>query len=309
MRYLKIYVILVGTMIVWGFNVSFIKILVGHFMPATITALRIFTAAATVFLFLGLSRSIRLPHAGEWKYVFGGALSSVVAHHYFLAEGLTETSATNAGLILGLGPLLTALLAAVLLRRRPTFIRFIGFILGGVGVGFTVLAGSEGMGALSAGDADIFLSILAQALSFILIRKAAETLDPRLLTGYMLFFGSLILFLISLWKEPDGLASLAGAPMLTWFIFICSAVFATAVGHMIYNYAIGQIGAAETSIFMNLSTFFSLMGAAVILGETILPSHFIGLLFIISGVLLGSGSLEELILQKRHSRLRAEKRS
>ncbi len=293
---------------IWGVNVSFIKILVEHFLPVTITALRIFTASLAVFFTLGIMKSVRWPQGKEWGYIFGGSLLSVVCHHYFLAEGLTETSATNAGLILGLGPLLTALFATILLKGTLTIARWIGFLLGGAGVSFTVLAGGTGVSAVTAGDVDIFLAILSQALSFILIKKAAATLDPRLLTGYMLFLGSIMLFVISLWMEPQGLTRLSGAPPLVWVVFFFSAIMATAFGHMIYNYAIGKIGAAEASIFMNLSTFFSLVGAAVLLGEAMLPAHLIGFIFIVSGVLLGSGSLEELWLQRKRN-IHMQKRS
>ncbi len=308
MGHARVYMILVGTMMIWGVNVSLIKILVEHFLPVTITALRIFTASLAVFLTLAITKQIRRPQGKEWGYIFGGALLSVVCHHYFLAEGLTKTSATNAGLILGLGPLLTALFATILLKGKLTVARWIGFLLGGAGVSFTVLAGKTGISAITAGDIDIFLAILTQALSFILIKKASATLDPRLLTGYMLLFGSIILFMISLWMEPQGLSHLSAAPPLVWVVFFFSAIMATAFGHMIYNYAIGKIGAAEASIFMNLSTFFSLVAAAVLLDEAMLPAHLIGFILIVSGVLLGSGSLEELQRQRKQN-IQIQKRS
>lgn len=295
----KVYLILTAIMLIWGINVSVIKILVEHFLPVTITAFRIFTAAVTVFLTLGLLGKIRRPHGNEWLYIAGGALLSVVGHHYYLSEGLAKTTAANGGLILGLGPLLTAILSMFLLKQRPTKIRLLGFLLGGIGVSFTVLAGSGGMSNASPGDLEVFLSISCQALSFIIIKKASETLDPRLLTGYMLLIGSVLLFLISLWKEPSGLQSLSNGTPAVWVAFFFSAVLATALGHMLYNRAIGQIGAAEASIFLNLNTFFSLIGAALFLGEAILPAHFVGLLLIMPGVLLGSGSLEEFILRRR----------
>ena len=295
----RVYFVLTAIMLIWGINVSVIKILVEHFMPVTITAFRIFGAAITVFLTLGILGKVRRPRSNEWIYIIGGALLSVVGHHYFLSEGLSKTTAANGGLILGLGPLLTAILSMALLKQRPTRTRLLGFLLGGAGVSFTVLAGSGGVSAASTGDLEVFLSILSQALSFIVIKKAAETLDPRLLTGYMLLIGSVLLFLISLWKEPSGLESLANGTPAVWTAFFFSAVLATALGHMLYNRAIGQIGAAEASIFLNLNTFFSLIGAALLLGEAILPAHFIGLLLIVPGVLFGSGSVEEFIVRRR----------
>ncbi|QGQ46170.1 DMT family transporter [Metabacillus sediminilitoris] len=299
MNNIKIYFVLIGVMFLWGMNVSAIKLLVSDFMPVTITSIRIFVAAMIVFFILFPLKKVRKPKNREWLYIILGAFLSIFVHHYFISEGLAKTSAANGGLILGLGPMLTAILSIVLLKRKPSIIRLVGFLLGGVGVSFTVLAGSGGIHNASSGDFEVFLAILSQAFSFILIKKASETLDPLLLTGYMLLFGSAMLFVTSLLIEPNGLASLQHGSPFIWLMFIFSAVLATALGNMVYNYVIGQIGAAETSIFLNLSTFFSLIGAALFLKEEILPSHFIGLLLIVPGVILGSGSLEELLIRRK----------
>ena len=285
-------------MLSWGMNVSALKIIVENFMPITITSLRIFVASLTALLILICLRLVRLPKSSEWIYIVGGAFLSVVFHHYFLAEGLTKTSATNTGLILGMGPLLTVVFSMLFLKRKPTYIQLIGFILGTLGVGATVLVGSGGINSINLGDVNILLAIISQALSFILIKRASESMDPRLLTGYMLLIGSFFLFLISLWKEPGGVNSLAGVSPSVWAIFLFSAIIATGIGHVAYNFAIGKVGPAETSIFLNLNTFFSLIGAAVFLNESIIPAHFIGLILIVSGVVLGSGGLEAWLLQR-----------
>jgi drug/metabolite transporter (DMT)-like permease len=299
MSSMKIYFILIGVMVIWGFNVSFVKILVDHMLPVTITSFRIFTAALTVFLVLGFSRRIRFPHKNEWLYIVGGSLLSVIFHHYFLSTGLSHTSATNGGLILGMGPLLTVILSMFFFKKKPTFLTGSGFILGGIGVSITVLFGSGQLQGINVGDFEVFLAILSQAFSFILINKASKTMDPVLLTGYMLLIGSIVLFILSLKLEPTGLASLANSTPSIWVIFLLSAVLSTGLGHMLYNYSIGQVGAAEASIFLNLNTFFSIVGAALFLSEAIQPAHYIGFFFIVSGVFLGSGTLEALILQRR----------
>ncbi|CAM4041871.1 DMT family transporter [Mesobacillus thioparans] len=302
MKNLKIYMILTGVMFLWGLNVTALKVIVGNFPPITITSLRVFTAGISVFIILFFLKKVRLPSRKEWTYIVGGGILNVTGHHLFLGIGLKVTSAVNGGLILGLGPLLTAMMAIIFLGKKLTFVRTLGFIFGGIGVTLTVLAGNTGLSGMSIGDFYVFLSILSQAISFIIISKAAKTLDPRLLTGYMLVFGSFLLFLIGLWKEPAGLASLGNASAGIWGVFFASAIFATAVGHMLYNYAIGQAGPAEASIFLNLNTFLSILFAAIFLGERVTSSHLLGLIFIVSGVIFGSGALEELLLRNRAKR-------
>ena len=181
MSTMKIYLILIVNMVFWGFNVSFVKVIVDHVPPVTATAFRLFVAAVTVFLILGMTRRIRLPRKNEWGYMIAASLTSIVSHHFFLAIGLTQTTATNAGLILGMGPLLTVLLSLIFFKKRPTLIASIGFILGSVGVSLTVLFGSGKLQGINIGDFEVFLSIFIQAFGFILINKAAKSMDAVLI--------------------------------------------------------------------------------------------------------------------------------
>lgn len=299
---MKIYLLLIVNMVFWGFNVSFVKIIVDQVPPVTATSFRLFVAALTVFLILGMTRRVRLPHKSEWGYMIGAALTSIVSHHFFLAIGLTRTSAMNAGLILGMGPLLTVLLSMFFFKKRPTFITALGFLLGSTGVTLTVLFGSGKLQGINIGDFEVFLSIFIQAFGFILISKAARTMDAVLLTAYMLIIASIVLFAVSLGMEPNGLGQFAeGFPAVGLFFFL-SAVLSTGLGQMIYNYAIGQVGPASASIFLNLNTLFSVVGASLFLQEAIKPAHFIGFLLIVTGVIMGSGTLETWIRQRRRKK-------
>ncbi|MDM5314780.1 DMT family transporter [Fictibacillus sp. b24] len=300
MKPYRTYIILFSVMVVWGLNVTATKILVTNFMPVTITGIRVLTAGLTVFLLLSLIKKVRMLTKKEFWYVFLASIFNVVAHHYFLSIGLTETTATNGGLIMGMSPLLTTILAISFLGTPLTLLKTIGLLLGFSGVAFIVLEGSQVTG-ISFGDGYILLSVLTQAVSFILIKRVAHTLDPRLMTGYMMVIGSLFLIVIGLIEEPQGFAGvIENSTVSLWLIYFASACIATAMGHMLYNEAIGKIGASEASIFINLNPFFALVGAVLFLNEKILFQHILGFFLIITGVLLGSGAVEEI----RNRRLR-----
>jgi drug/metabolite transporter (DMT)-like permease len=290
-------------MAAWGLNVIATKIIVSQFAPVTITALRVFTAGISVFIILFFLKQIRIPTKKESVYIFIGGLFNVVAHHYFLSLGLSKTSASNGGLILGLGPLLTTIVAFLFLGNRVTILKILGVLLGLTGVSFIVLKGGHGgVSSISLGDLYVFFAILAQSISFVLIKKVSGTLDPRLMTGYMMVIGSVILFIISLFQEPDGLKSIPHGSIGVWLIFLASAVIATAIGHTIYNYALGKVGVAESAIFINLNPFFALVGAVIFLGEKISFTQVFGFIFILVGVLLGSGALVEFLYNSSQKR-------
>lgn len=212
------------------------------------------------------------------------------------------TSGTNAGLILGTGPIMTAVFGLLLLRLKPTLLQWTGFVLGLFGVSATVVVGSSGVSSVSLGDIYIFLSILGQVLSFLLISKVAATLDPRLLTGYMFVIGSAVLFLIGLYQEPAEWQVFSEMDGTFWILIICSGMIATAIGHMMYNYSVGKVGPAKAAIFINLNTLFGILGSAFFLGEILTVFHLIGLVFVVAGVILGSGAAEDLWKKRKLER-------
>lgn len=295
----KIHLLLLFVMILWGFNLSALKVLVVEIDPFVLTSFRIFIAGLTVLLISKTIGIFRFPTWKEWRVIMYISIFNVVLHHMFLALGLFATSGVNAGLILGSGPLITMLLSIILLKDKVTRLRVFGFILGFSGILLTTIAGTEGFSSLSIGDGMIFISIFAQAFSFILISKLNPTFDPRLLTGYMLLFGSIILFFFSFAFDRPMIELQA---LFSWkfgSIFLFSAVLCTAFGHMTYNYAIKQVGPVETTIFINLNTFFALLGAALFLGEPIIKNQLLGLVFILGGVFIGSGSIEYIINKQK----------
>lgn len=298
-----IYITLVLVMVTWGLNVIATKLLVSVFAPVTITAFRIFAASVCVFVILAAMKKVRIPTKHELTFILIGGLFNVVAHHFFLSIGLRGTTASNGGLILGLGPLLTTLLAITFLGTTLTMARVVGVLLGLTGVALVVLKDGS-LSGVSFGDLFVFISILSQAISFIFISKISKSLDPRLMTGYMLLFGSLMLFLISLVVEPEGLKSLKNGSFGVWIVFFASAFIATAIGHMVYNYSVGQIGAAETSIFINLNPFFALIGAVIFLHEKIVLAQIFGFCFIIAGVVVGSDLWIEIIKNSRKNKMK-----
>ncbi|UJF26839.1 DMT family transporter [Planococcus sp. 107-1] len=294
MSQFKVYLLLVAIMFIWGVNLPAVKYLTAQMGPVTMTSLRIFLAALMVFGVLFSFGMVRKLTAKEWRYVAVGSLLNVVIHHYFISVGLSLTSGTNAGLILGTSPILTAIFSLALLRMRPSKLQWIGLMLGFIGVSATVLSGNSETSRVSIGDVYILLAILGQVLSFLVISKASETLDPRLQTGYMFLVGSAGLFIISLIQEPGEWRMFAEMNAAFWLLVIASGVIATALGHMLYNYSLGQVGPPKAAVFINLNTLFALLGSAVFLGETITAVHLAGFVVIMFGVLFGSGAAEEL---------------
>ncbi|WP_163969663.1 DMT family transporter [Oceanobacillus halotolerans] len=298
----KIYVLLLLVMLMWGLNVSAIKVLVDAVDPMLLTSFRVMTAGIAVLLICWVMGILRLPMKHEWLVIFSIAIFNVILHHSFVAVGLEMTSGINGSLILGMMPLVTVMMAFLILRQRVTWLRVCGFILGFIGVVVTTLTGADGLAAVSLGDLFVFLGVLVQGFSFVLISKLKPTFDPRLATGYMLVIGSVFIFLLS---QAFGSGIQEITNLFDWHlvsVFLFSAVLATAFGHMTYNYAIKKVGPAESAIFINLNTLFAISGSAIFLNETITVNHIVGFFLILCGVFIGTGALEHIIRKRKTER-------
>lgn len=306
-RLLLIYGLVFFVTAIWGLNMVLIKVLVEHLPPQTMTAFRIMMAGITALIIIVLGKSFRRLSKREWIYILLGCVFGVILHHSLIAIGLTIIDASNASLILSLVPLTTAILAVLFLGEQLTKLRIIGFLLALTGV-FFIQGGSFNNMQLSPGELILFIAMFVQAISFIFVKKATATLDSKQVTTIMYLLGSIGLFIISFITEPKGFNEMTSATFFIYFLFIVSGVVATGVGYIVFYAAIQQIGAGKTAIFNNFVPFFGLVFSALFLNENITASQLIGFVFIVAGVLFGTGYIEKL-WAKKHNRINNTQKS
>lgn len=295
----KTYLMLTVVMIFWGFNVVAVKYLVDHFSPVTMQGMRIGAAGMVLMTILFFLREISKVSVRQWGYVAVAALFGQVLHHGLIARGLQLTTASNASLILGLIPITTAVLSSLFLKESLSRLQYTGVLVALSGVSIVVLEGSGISGIqVATGDAFIFAGMLVQAFSFIIIRKATLELNPRQMTGMLLLMGAVFLSVYGWLTEPRVIPDFT-ASSIPWAVFFTSAVLATGLGHLMYNIAIRNIGAAQSAVFNNLVPLFALVGAVWLLGESVTLRHGSGFLLIVTGVLLGTGYIEQKIINSR----------
>lgn len=288
---------------IWGLNVVFLKVLVENLPPQTMTAFRIMIAGITAIIIVYFAKSLRGLSVREWLYTAFGMIFGVILHHLTLALGLMTTAASTGSLILSLVPLATAVLAVIFLGEQLTKMRVLGFILALAGV-FFIQGGSFSGLKLSQGELLLFTSMFAQAISFIFIKKATATLDSKAVTAIMNLAGSVGLLLIAFIAEPDGLSNMTSASLGVYIVLFTSGIVATGIGHMVFNSAIQKIGASKTAIFNNFVPFFGVLFSVIFLNEMIEPAQLIGFVFIVAGVLFGTGYIERVWMKRQSKKVR-----
>lgn len=288
--------LLLGTMAVWGLNLSVVKLLIGRFEPMQVALLRMLVAAVAITVVLHWRR-LPWPRFDRRQ----GALVAVCAvlmvylNQILFTEGVARTTATNAALIIALNPLVSALVAALLLGDALTPRRIGGVVLGFSGVAMVVLhKPGAALGRGGIGDALVLASVASWVLGGALVRRLAHERDSSAVSWAVHGAGTLMLLLhvgLPLLLLPSaGLG--AGWARFTFAdagLLVLSGVFATALGALVWNRALVTLGVARTALYVYWVPIFGVLFGVALLGEPLTPWHLGGLAAVLAGTWLGTG--------------------
>lgn len=281
--------LLLFVVILWGINVVMIKYLTMFFPPLALAPIRLFLATCLLVPLVIKKYGFSLPARSAWLPMIGVAVFSIFLHHIALSWGISATSATHAALILGLNPLLTAILASRVVHEPLTWQKGIGILLGFGGVLFIVMGKETGVTSLQ-GDLIMFLAMGAAVVGSLFIKKSTETVAPLLVTAYTHAAASLGLLVFGFcvnttWMYPGAFGV---GPMA---VLLFSSFVNTALGAWWWNMGIQRIGASKSALFQNGIPVAGVFASVCFLGEPLHTEHILALLFVILAVLLGTGIL------------------
>lgn len=250
------------------------KILLAKVPPLPLVAWR-FLPAAAALLPLAVRDGL-VPPRRSWAgiAVIGLLQTTTVMSLLFLA--LETISASAASILLFTAPIWVALLARVALGERLRPVQAAGLGVGVAGVALAI-GKAEGFGAL-AGDLLALGSAFALAGAAIVAKRLPEPVPASTLTFWQMLVGSLVLFAIA---AAAGQGWPGGLTPAEWGWFVWLAIPASSGSFGLWFLALQWGGAVRTSAFLFLAPLFTVLIAAVILGERLGPLQLAG------GVLVG----------------------
>ncbi|HWL30315.1 MAG TPA: DMT family transporter [Burkholderiaceae bacterium] len=290
---LRVQLLLIATMAIWGLNITAIKVLTAEMHPLLISSFRMVLASVVIHMTLAhYQRRLKLRRItpAQWLRFVICSIFMVYGNQVFFTGGMVTASATNTSLIMALGPLVASVLAAFIFRESLTGLRILGIILGFGGV-FAVIFSNPSAALSDAGwgDLQIFGAMLSFVAGGMLIQAMARQFDALTISAIIYTLGSVFLCLhvaISPSVRLDAESLLIG--WWPWILLIFSGIIATAIGNMIWNWAITELGAARTTLFQYWIPVFGVGFALLLLGEAFTVWHAIGLLGILLGTYFGT---------------------
>ncbi len=199
---------------------------------------------------------------------------------------LAHTSAINVGIIFALAPMVTMLLACVILHEPMNGWRGIGLAIAFVGIVTIAVHGSLAilLGLkIGIGDLYAFCAILFFGGYTVLLKRAKFDLPTLPLLVILLFAGSASVLPFSLWEiahgEHEHLARTG------YLALAYTGVIGGAFMYFLYNSSVAILGASRAGMLIYTQTIFATFFAWLTLGERIEWYHFAGGGLVIVGIL------------------------
>ncbi len=275
-----------AAMLLWSSSFVAMKEALKGFEPLTMIALRMCVGAACFLLMLPWLRNGLRYVKGDWKWLVGMALCEPCL--YFICESyaLRYTSASQAGMVVAVLPLLAAVCAWVLFKERLTVRAWAGFF---VAIGGVVWLSSEAVSTENApdpllGNALEMLAMLCATAYTMCVRRLCLNYSPLFITAVQSWVGVIFfspaLFFVGL---PE---TIPLKPALAVF-YLGACITLGAYG--CYNFGISRLGAARAAAYTNLIPVLTLFMGMTLQGDTLTVPQYQACAVILAGVFLSQG--------------------
>ena len=229
-----------------------------------IAAGRAVVAAALSALFL-LAVRARLPSRAQWQTLAWVALGVVFGFPFCTSIAMRHVEAVHASVIVGVLPLATAAVGALLQRQRPST-GFWLFALAGTSlvVAFALLrSGNAGLG-LHPADGLLLLAMACAAVGYAHGARLAQHMPAEQVICWALLLSLPLTLPLMLWTWPQTPVSAAA-----WGGFAYTAVFSMWLGFFAWYKGLALGGTVRVSQLQLLQPFLSMLCAVPLLGETL----------------------------------------
>jgi drug/metabolite transporter (DMT)-like permease len=250
-------------MAIFGGTLPATRIAVSAIDPMALTALRTAIAGlCSLALLLVLRRP--LPPRRLWPQLAIAMLCVSILFPFLMALGVRTVDASHGGVVLGILPIATALVAVLITHERPKPLFWIASVAGASLV--IAFALRQGGGALSTGDLLLFAAVAVSAVGYAFSGRLTAEMPGWEVISWVLVMALPISLPAAALTMPADLTHIALKP---WLAVLYVAVFSQWVGFFAWNAGMAIGGIARVSQVQLLQPFITFALAATFNGETI----------------------------------------
>jgi drug/metabolite transporter (DMT)-like permease len=250
-------------MAIFGGTLPATRIAVAEIDPIALTALRTAIAGlCSLVLLLVLRR--KLPPRALWPQLVIAMLCVAVLFPLLMSLGMQRVDASHGGVVLGVLPIATALVAVAITHERPRPLFWIASVAGAA----LVIAFSlrQGGGAFSTGDLLLFAAVAVSAIGYAFSGRLTSHMPGWEVISWILVIALPLSIPAAALSMPAGVTHIALKP---WLGLLYVALFSQWIGFFAWNAGLAIGGIARVSQVQLLQPFVTFALAAAFAGETI----------------------------------------
>lgn len=269
---------------IWGSTWAFIKIGLRDLPPVTFVSTR-FVIAIILLSLIAYFRRARLPRTrDEWNLLATTGVLVFAINYGLLFWGEKYISSGLAALLQATIPLFGLLIAHKYLPNEPlTFVRFIGIVVGLIGVGI-IFSNQLSIGDVWSiwGSVAIIVGACAAAYSNILIKARGASFDLSVLVAGQMLCGLIPLLILGF--------SIEGNPLnlrWTWmaiFSVLYLALVGTVAAFMLYYWLVRNMYVTNTQLISLVTPVVAVLLGVILLDEEVTWRIVLGGLGIFIGI-------------------------
>lgn len=225
----------------------------------------------------------------DFKVVIALGIIGMFGYHVLFFIALQYTTAINSSMIAATNPMITSIIASIIIGEKLGIKRIGAISIAFIGVVLTLTNGKlSSLGNLSfnIGDVIMLLAVACWASYSVISKKVMDRYSPLILTTYSFLVCLIALVPFVIFEKP--LEYIPNITIAGWGSVLYMAVFASFIGYLVQQISIKKIGPSKTSVFINLVPVFSIALSSVILKEEVTIIKCISAMIIILGVYINS---------------------
>jgi drug/metabolite transporter (DMT)-like permease len=282
----RVDLILLCMVVVWGANITVIKVALQHFDPLVFNFFRFLIASGVMLLLYRDALKDRMDKKELFSLMILGVLGNTIYQLLFI-NGVKLTLVSHTSILLGTTPIFTAAFASWTgfddVRKRI----WAGILLSFCGVILIVFGGNQpGIEKLSANIGDLFILIASFVWSIYTTysRNVIREYSSRHYLLYTVVFGTF--FMIPFSVRPILHQNWEIVTTYDFAALSFSALLALVFGYSAWYYGVEKLGSTRTSVYSNLTPVAGMAIGMIFLHERLSLLQWLGAAVIFTGLLL-----------------------
>ncbi|MDB5989026.1 MAG: Permease of the drug/metabolite transporter superfamily [Herbaspirillum sp.] len=286
-----LYLQLTSVSVIWGGTFVAGRFLSGGVPPLLAASIRFLIASLVLIIFLVVTRTPFIkPNSKQLLQLAFLGFFGIFLYNICFFYGLHYVNASRASLIVALNPAVIALASYMLFQEKLSAPKVLGILFCLFGAGLVIVSKNTDVFKSSnfawLGDLLILGCVMSWVIFSVFSKTLSNAIGPLHTVTYAILLGTIMLCSATFASGEVNTSSLSAISLPQLLSLLYLGVLGSALAYILYYNGIQKIGATRSGVFIALNPMTAVLLGALILGERLTFSMYVGGVFAVLGIYL-----------------------